>query len=113
SAEWTQGGESEFLSIATRADAPAGVTAGRDIEIPVAGEYFVWVRYADYRHKKEEFGVRLRHAGKISEHVFGSTPVMNELDPMMLRWDWAFAWDKVKVTLPQGAARLELFSTGP
>src|SRR4029077_13484479 len=59
-AEWTQGGESEFMSIASRADEPAGVVASRQIEIPVAGEYTLWVRYADYRLKEEAFGVRIR-----------------------------------------------------
>src|SRR5690348_1759842 len=59
-AEWTQGGESEFMSIAARAGEAAGVTAGRDVEIPAAGRYVLWVRYADYLGAKEEFGVRVR-----------------------------------------------------
>src|SRR5438552_2282075 len=59
-AEWTQGGESEFLSIAARADEPAGTTVGRDVEVPAAGKYTCWVRYADYRKKKEEFGLRIK-----------------------------------------------------
>src|SRR5438874_13074646 len=52
-AEWTQGGESEFLSIAARADEPEGVTVAREIEIPAGGSYTLWVRYCDYRKKKE------------------------------------------------------------
>ena len=58
-AEWTQGGESEFMSIAARADEPAGTTVAHEIEIPAAGNYTLWVRYADYRNKKELFGIRV------------------------------------------------------
>src|SRR3982751_3231847 len=36
-AEWTQGGESEWMSVAARADEPAKVVAGRDAVVPVAG----------------------------------------------------------------------------
>ena len=51
-AEWTQGGESEFLSIASRADEAAGVKVGRSVEVPASGRYALWVRYADYRARK-------------------------------------------------------------
>src|SRR5882724_9293794 len=43
-AEWNQGGESGFLSIATGADDDRA-TVSKSVEIPVAGKYFVWVRY--------------------------------------------------------------------
>src|SRR5687767_11149988 len=36
---WTQGGESEWMSIAARADEVAGVVAGREIEIPADATY--------------------------------------------------------------------------
>src|ERR1051325_7954538 len=58
-AEWTQGGESEFMSIAARADEPAGTSVSREVEIPAEGTYSLWVRYADYRNKTERFGVRI------------------------------------------------------
>src|SRR5437868_13620206 len=48
-AEWTQGGESEFMSIAARADEPAGRSVSREVEIRADGSYTLWVRYADYR----------------------------------------------------------------
>jgi len=112
-AEWTQGGESEFMSIAARADEVAGVSVGRDIEVPVVGQYVLWVRYADYRGKQEEFGVRMRQGGKSQEHVFGRTPVVDELDPMKLFWNWAFGWDSTTVMLEKGPAHLELYTTGP
>ena len=113
-AEWTQGGESEFLSIAARADEPAGVTVGRDIEVPATGKYTLWVRYADYRKKREDFGVRLKQRDKeIISHVFGTKPLVDDLDPMSLLWDFVFTWDKIEVTLAKGAARVELYTTGP
>src|SRR4051794_36230129 len=43
-AEWNQGGESGFLSIACGAEDDKAV-ATKTIEIPVEGRYFVWVRY--------------------------------------------------------------------
>src|SRR5258706_3182393 len=58
-AEWTQGGESEFMSIAARADEPEGVTVSREIELPAAGSYTLWVRYCDYRNQSHPFGVRI------------------------------------------------------
>jgi len=112
-AEFTQGGESELYSIGARADEAAGVLVGRDIEIPVAGQYTLWVRYADYANKKEKFGVRVRQGGKTSEHIFGRTPVVDELDQLVLFWGWGFAWDGAPMTLEKGPARLELYSTGP
>jgi hypothetical protein len=96
---WTQGGESEFMSIAARADEPQGVTIRRDTELPAAGSYTLWVRYADYRNKEEAFGVRIRQGEKTVSHVFGLKPVVDELDPMKLLWDWAYGWDSVTVPL--------------
>src|SRR6185369_8370316 len=63
-ASWTQGGESEWMSIAARADEPNELVVGRDAEVPVEGDYTLWVRYADYRNKKEEFGIRLKQGGE-------------------------------------------------
>ncbi len=59
---WTQGGESEFLSVAARSDAAAGIAISKTVEIPSAGEYTLWVRYADYREKQELFGIRITRA---------------------------------------------------
>jgi hypothetical protein len=113
-AEWTQGGESEFLSIAARADEKAGVSVGREIELPAAGKYRLWVRYADYRKKREEFGVRIRQRNQeVLAHVFGTKDRVDPLDPMSLRWDFVFTWDKVEVSLEKGPARIELYTTGP
>src|SRR5262249_14590642 len=48
SAEWTQGGESNFMSIACGPDDDRA-KATIDVEMPVAGRYRVWVRYRDNR----------------------------------------------------------------
>ena len=114
--EWTQGGESEWMSIAARADEPGEVVAGRSAVIPADGTYTLWVRYADYRNKKESFGVRVKQEGRKDKpfaHVFGDKPVVDELDPMKLLWDWAFGWDHAEVELKKGDARIELYTTGP
>src|SRR5436309_1317525 len=63
SAEWSQGGESEWNSMG----APAEETKARcqrDLIIPRAGKYHVWVRYVDHRHKTEPFRVILEQGGK-------------------------------------------------
>ena len=112
-AEWTQGGESEWMSIAARADEKAEVVCGRDIELPAAARYMLWVRYADYRNKKESFGVRIKQGDHTFTRVFGEKPVIDELDPMKLLWDWSFAWDHAPVDLQKGIARIELYTTGP
>jgi hypothetical protein len=112
-AAWTQGGESEFMSIAARADEAAQTSVSREVEIPAAGQYTLWVRYADYRRKEETFGIRVHQGGKVSDHVFGKAAVVDELDPMKLLWDWSFGWDKAALPLEKGPARVEIHSTGP
>lgn len=112
-AAWTQGGESEFLSIAARADEPAGTTVAREIVVPTAGEYRLWVRYADYRERQEEFVVRVRQGARTQDFKFGAGAVVDELDPMKLLWDWAYGWDSRTVSLEKGTATLELVTTGP
>jgi hypothetical protein len=54
SAEWTQGGESEWNSAAASAD-ETKATIYQDLEVPRAGEYSLWVRYADWVGKDEDF----------------------------------------------------------
>src|SRR5436305_1111505 len=62
-AEWNQGGESGFLSIAAGADDDKAV-ATKTVEVPADGTYFVWVRYGDWREKTERFQVRLEQDGR-------------------------------------------------
>src|SRR5262245_27335793 len=61
-AEWNQGGESGFLSIAAGADDDKAVVT-KDVELPVGGKYFVWARYGDWREKTERFQIKLEQAG--------------------------------------------------
>src|SRR5436309_15940195 len=57
-AEWNQGGESGFLSIACGADDDKAAVS-KTVEVPAAGTYFVWVRYADWREQTERFQGRI------------------------------------------------------
>src|SRR5215212_12176633 len=78
SAEWTQGGESEWNSMG----APATETkasCGRELLVPRAGKYRVWVRYVDHRKKTEPFTARVTPAGKpAASSEFGVKPVVPE-----------------------------------
>ena len=62
SAEWTQGGESEWNSAAAAAD-ETRATLYQDLEIPRAGQYAVWIRYADWANKSENFSVTIAQDG--------------------------------------------------
>jgi hypothetical protein len=104
---WTQGGESEFMSVAVRADGK-NLTIRREVEFPAAGTLTLWVRYADYRGKREQFDVRVIQGEQAVAAHFGATPVIDELDPMKLMWDWAYGWGKAEVTVRKGKARIEL-----
>src|SRR5262245_44148262 len=50
SAEWSQGGESEWNSIGAAAEETTA-ECHRAVTIPRAGVYRVWVRYVDHRRK--------------------------------------------------------------
>ncbi len=91
-AEWNQGGESGFLSIACGADDDKAV-ATKDLDIPEAGKYFVWVRYGDWREKTERFQVRLEQAGQPAwTGRYGEEPAIEEDNEMKLYYGWAFVW---------------------
>src|SRR5438046_383149 len=63
SPEWTQGGESEWNSMGAVAE-ETKASCGRELVIPRAGKYRVWVRYVDHRKKTEPFTVKVTPAGK-------------------------------------------------
>jgi hypothetical protein len=109
-AEWNQGGESGFLSIATGADDDKAV-ATKTIEVPAEGTYFVWVRYGDWREKTERFQVQLDQEGKTQTCRYGEKAVIDEDNEAKLYWGWAFAWDKREVKLKKGPALLRLMTT--
>ena len=108
SAEWTQGGESEWNSVAAAADETRGVI-WQDIEIPRAGEYRIWVRYADWANKTETFVARITQQGReVARHEFGAADVIDPHDEVSMYWGWAFAWDGAPATLAKGPARISI-----
>src|SRR5262245_1305757 len=60
--EWTQGAESEWLSIACGPDDDQAA-ASHEFEVPEAGEWKLWVRYRDWREQTEVFAVKIEQAG--------------------------------------------------
>jgi hypothetical protein len=110
-AEWAQGGESGFLSIATAGDDDKAV-ATKALEIPVAGKYYVWVRYGDWRESPEPFEVQLEQPGQPPATLaYGEKAVVEEDNEMKLYWGWAFGWAGKTAELRKGPATLKLLAT--
>ncbi len=109
SAEWSQGGESEWNSAAASAD-ETRATIFQDIEVPRAGQYKIWVRYADWAAKAESFTVRVTQQGReMLRREFGARDVVDAHDEVSLYWGWAFAWDaSATAALDKGAARISI-----
>ena len=106
SAEWSQGGESEWNSVAASADATSG-EIWQDVEVPRAGDYKVWVRYADFANQSENFAVRIAQTDVIVvRHEFGATDIIDPHDEVSMYWGWAFAWDSASVKLQKGPGRI-------
>ncbi|NPV48212.1 MAG: hypothetical protein HPY69_14770 [Armatimonadetes bacterium] len=112
-AEWTQGGESGFLSIAT-GPGDDRAEAIQTAEVPVTATYYVWVRYGDWREQTERFTVVLEQNGQPPQPLtFGQRAVVEEDNEMKLYWGWAFAWDGGEVRLEKGPVTVRLRSTQP
>lgn len=108
SAEWSQGGESEWNSVAASAD-ETRATISQDVEAPRSGEYKVWVRYADFAKKTESFVVSISQSGReIFRHEFGEKDVLDPYDETKMYWGWAFAWDGAPATLAKGALTVSI-----
>lgn len=108
SAEWSQGGESEWNSVAASAD-ETRASIWQDLEVPRAGEYKVWVRYADFANKRENFIVRISQAGgRAFRHEFGLNDLIDPHDETSAYWGWAFTWDGAATTLAKGPARVSI-----
>jgi len=107
SAEWTQGGESEWNSVAAAPDETRAALS-QEIEIPRDGEYRVWARYADWARRAENFTVRVTQAGReVFRREFGARDLLDPHDEVSMYWGWAFAWDgSPAVPLRKGPARL-------
>src|SRR4029078_9771474 len=108
SAEWTQGGESEWNSAAASAD-ETNASLYKDLEIPREGKYVLWIRYADWANKSENFVVRIAQNGqRVFEHEFGAKDVIDPHDENSMYWGWAFAWDSAAVDLKKGPTRVSI-----
>lgn len=108
SAEWTQGGESEWNSAAASAD-ETRATIYQDLEIPRAGAFKVWVRYADWASKAENFTIRItQNDREVFRHEFGVKEIIDAHDETNMYWGWVFAWDSSTATLSKGPARLSI-----
>lgn len=110
--EWTQGGESGWLSIACAPDDDKA-SAFIELEVPEAGEWKLWVRYRDWRRETEVFAVRIEQPGRAPlQLVFGERPIkeVDEDDELKLLWNWAFAWDYKSIPLTKGPAKLTLLA---
>jgi hypothetical protein len=122
SAEWSQGGESEWNSAAASADESAAKIY-QDVEIPRAGNYKVWVRYADWANRSETFVIRVAQGAAAREqvsaspplriaevfhHEFGNKDVIDVHDEVSMYWGWSFAWDSAELQLAKGPARISI-----
>ncbi|MCM3872509.1 MAG: hypothetical protein ND895_17630 [Pyrinomonadaceae bacterium] len=108
SAEWSQGGESEWNSVAASAD-ETRATIYQDIEVPREGDYKVWVRYADWSSKNEDFSLRLSQNGREAlHHEFGINDVVDPHDETSMYWGWVFTWDGATAKLDKGLARVSI-----
>ena len=108
SAEWTQGGESEWNSAAASAD-ETRATIYQDLEVPRGGSYALWVRYADWAKRTENFTITIAQDGaEVFRHEFGAKDVIDPHDEVSLYWGWAFAWDSATTTLKAGPARVSI-----
>jgi len=125
SAEWSQGGESEWNSVAASADETHGAI-WQDVEIPRAGEYKVWVRYADWANKSENFVVRITQYGlqsregvsmsmapkEVFRREFGTTDIVDPHNETSMYWGWTFTWDGAPATLAKGSAHVSIEING-
>ncbi len=108
SPEWTQGGESEWNSMGAVAS-ETKASCSRDLVIPRAGKYRVWVRYVDHRKKTEPFTVKITQSGQpgiVGE--LGVKPVVPENDEYQLYWGFSFGWGSLDGNLAEGKARVDL-----
>ena len=109
SAEWSQGGESEWNSAAASADETRAVIY-QDVEIPRAGQYRIWVRYADWLGRTEHFTLRITQGSReVFRREFGARERLAPHDETGMYWGWAFAWDAGAAgAISKGTARVSL-----
>ncbi len=107
SAEWTQGGESEWNSLAASAD-ETRATVFQELEVPREGKFRLWVRYADWARRGENFVARVEQGGReVFRREFGAGDLIDPNDEVSMYWGWSFAWGgSPEFALKKGAARV-------
>ena len=110
-AEWNQGGESGFLSIATAADDDRAA-ATKTIDVPGRRRLLVGSATATGARRPNGFRFGSSRTGQPPWTArYGEQPRVEEDNEMKLYFGWAFAWDGQPVTLKKGPAKLSLLST--
>ena len=113
SAEWSQGGESEWNSAAASFDEITGELY-QDFEVPRTGDYTLWVRYADWANKTESFSIRVNQNNReVFRHEFGAKDIIDPHDEVSMYWNWAFAWGTGQAKLENGPARISIVIEKP
>jgi len=113
SAEWSQGGESEWNSMAAGAD-ETNAECNRIINIPALGRYRIWVRYVDHRKLTEQFSIIVeKNNKKIVEGDFGLNDVVPINDEYQLYWGFSFGWGFIEGDIPGGQVLLKIVVNKP
>jgi len=108
SAEWSQGGESEWNSAAASRD-ESRATIYQDMEIPRAGDYKLWIRYSDWARKTETFTIKISQGERtVFRQEFGHKAIVDDYDEVSMYWGWSFTWDGAPATLAKGPARISI-----
>jgi hypothetical protein len=108
SAEWSQGGESEWNSMGAPAE-ETNALAWRSVDVPRAGRYRLWVRYVDHRNKREPFTVTVEQGDRtVMSRELGVDPVVPPNDEYELYWGFSFGWGAIEGDLAAGPARISL-----
>ncbi|HWN09150.1 MAG TPA: hypothetical protein VNO50_07785 [Pyrinomonadaceae bacterium] len=108
SAEWSQGGESEWNSAAASLD-ESRAAIHQDVEIPRGGDYRIWIRYADWANKTETFTVKIFQGDRaVFRQEFGHKAIVDAHDEVSMYWGWSFTWDGAPATLVKGPARISI-----
>jgi hypothetical protein len=112
-AEWSQGGESEWNSMGAAA-AETKAECRREIVVPRAGKYRLWVRYVDHRGKTEPFSVKVEQGGKAAlAGELGVRPLLPPNDEWMLYWGFSFGWAALDGPLKEGPAQIRVLIDKP
>ena len=84
SAEWSQGGESEWNSMGAAAE-EAAARCQRDFIVPRGGDYKVWVRFVEHRKRSSPFRISIEQNGKtVFTSEYGVKPVVPTNDEYQL-----------------------------